>query len=253
MMVSRPSSNRIAMEEYIESALANLSPPECEALRDKIVSFGLADATPRELFEALTRGPEERRLVAAWLLGKRRSARRFTGPLLEVLEAPATPERLRQQVSQTLAELGGRAVEEGLLAVLHRAREVSARKAAAYGLGSFSSARVLNALVAVGTDAGEPPCLRALAIEAIGHSAPGCSRLPVGLEKRVRDLLSDRKAEVRYWAAFALSNFGTGESLPELERLAIGDSGEAGDEGRVSGEASEAATMIRVRMNALLT
>jgi HEAT repeat protein len=169
----------------------------------------------RDLVAALgdPSGAEHRR-TACWLLARVKDPGAFD-PLVSALHDPDP--RLREEAARSLGVLGDlRAVPE-LLAALQTDLDPETRMAAAYALGHLGDHRSVDGLLAKLADRNEDPRIRGMAAEAV-----------TGVQDRqavpfLIAALDDPSVEVRFWAAFALGQFGDPAALDALEGLARSD------------------------------
>lgn len=156
----------------------------------------------------------ENRTMACWLLARLQDPRAFDH-LVPALHDP-DPD-LRPAVARSLGVLGDlRAVPE-LLAALEADLDPETRIAAAHALGHLGDHRCVDGLLAKLADRNEDPRVRGMAAEAL-----------TGVQERravpfLIAALDDPSVEVRFWAAFALGQFGDPAALGALEGLAQTD------------------------------
>jgi HEAT repeat protein len=142
---------------------------------------------------------------------------------------------------QALSLIGSRRAVPTLVAIMLGDEDDWVRGMAANALSYIPDPRAKAALYQVVTDRDAPPKVRGDAIEAITNHADD-RRVPVLLEG-----LHDPSAEVRFWAAFTLSQVGGPDVIPELERLAATDDEVVPHWWTVGREAKDAITAIRAR------
>lgn len=122
-----------------------------------------------------------------------------------------------------------------------KSNSIEHRSAAAYALGMMREPRAVTYLEAILADENESPRVRGHAAEALAY-----------LKKRrsftvLLAALKDPKAEVRWWAAFALGELGDKRALPELKRVASVDKGRARSGSSVRSEARRACDRLSER------
>jgi len=112
-----------------------------------------------------------------------------------------------------------------LIALLQMDPDPKVREAAAYGLGSALNGRkqVTEALLQTLGDQAEDPEVRAQAAEALGDLWEPVGRRPPPFIDDLVAVLEEPSAEIRFWAAFALSKLGDERIVPALEHLAGSD------------------------------
>jgi HEAT repeat protein len=131
-----------------------------------------------------------------------------------------------------------RAVPE-LLTALHSDLDPETRMAAAYALGLLGDHRSVDGLLAKLADRNEAARIRGMAAEAL-----------TGVQERravpfLIAALDDPSVEVRFWAAFALGQFGDTAALGALEVLARTDDAVVAGWWSVKEEAAAAIESIR--------
>ena len=156
----------------------------------------------------------ENRTRACWLLARLQDPRAFDH-LVSALHDPDP--RLRQEAARSLGVLADRRAVPELLAALQTDLDLETRVAAAYALGLLGDHRSVDALLATMADRNEDPRIRGMAAEAL-----------TGVQERravpyLIAALDDPSVEVRFWAVFALGQFGDPAALGALERLAQTD------------------------------
>jgi HEAT repeat protein len=156
----------------------------------------------------------EDRTMACWLLARLRDPRAFDH-LVSALHDPDP--HLRAEAARSLGVLGDLRALPELLAALQTDLDPETRMAAAYALGHLGDHRSIDGLLAKLADRNEDPRIRGMAAEAL-----------TGLQERravpfLIAALDDPAVEVRFWAAFALGQFGDAAALGALEALARTD------------------------------
>jgi hypothetical protein len=232
---------------WIASAIAPLPVPERTKTAREIAAHGLDSLTIDHAARILAEPPLERQMLVAWLLGRAPRRRSVVDALLAVWREGES-RALTEQVGTALAHVRGLRVRRAARQMLADRQSGEALRAqAAYVLGWEGTGRDLRPLCEVAEDAETETCVRACALEAIGHLALGRCGLPATVERRVRGLLSHPEAEIRFWAAFALGNGGGPASLPALRAAAAQDDVELAGWGSVRGEVVEAIARIQAR------
>jgi len=156
----------------------------------------------------------QNRAMACWLLARLKDPRAFD-PLLSALHDPDPS--LRAEAARSLGVLADRRAVPELLAALQTDVDLETRVAAAHALGHLGDHRSVDGLLARLADQNEDPRIRGTAAEAL-----------TGVQERravplLISALDDPSVEVRFWAAFALGQFGDLAALSALERLARTD------------------------------
>lgn len=116
------------------------------------------------------------------------------------------------------------------------------QSAAAYALGWLRVPETIPAVRAAALNAQLDADVRGHAVEALGV---------MEARETVPDLialLSDGSPEVRYWAAYSLSQIGDASALPALERMAAEDDAVLPHDRSLEQEALDALALIRERL-----
>jgi len=170
-----------------------------------------------------------------WILGRLRD-KRSAPAIIAAVEDPDP--RLRQAAAQALGEIGSRRAFRALVAALQD-EDVEVRVTAASSLGALRDGRAFLPLVDVLNNRREDPRVRGMAAEAL-------AAVP---HRRAADvlvaMLSDRSAEVRLCAAFALGQLRSPKALRKLKRLAATDRARPKGWGAVKDEAARAIEYIQ--------
>ena len=111
---------------------------------------------------------------------------------------------------------------DALIALLQASPNQLARQFAAYSLGFRHDLRAKTALIAALRDPTNSLEVRCYILEALGHLLDHTQGQNDAREA-VRETLREEPAEIRFWSAFALANFGTVADIPRLRALAEND------------------------------
>jgi len=176
------------------------------------------------------------RLIACWFLS-RMSDNRAVPSLVKCLndKDPA----LRSEAARALGTLGDPRAVPQLIKLLKGDSSSDVRFYAIYGLGLLQSDSAVAPILRVLENDSEDPGVRGIAAETLSV---------FGGEQVIESLincLTDRQAEVRYWAAFSLGEMGARSALSGLRRLAETDQSSLSDGRSVHKEAAEAIGKIR--------
>lgn len=152
----------------------------------------------------------------------------------------------RVEAAKALADVEDREVTGALAAVLRLSVDQDARKWAAYTLGFRGDERAKPVLIAALRDRTNSIDIRCHAAEALGHLLE-CRRGQREARAALREALTEKPADLRFWSAFALGNIGTRADIPPLQALAAGDYRVVPNWWSVSKEAADAIARIQSR------
>lgn len=178
------------------------------------------------------------RVAACWFLGQLRQPRAMPG-LCEALTRGPLPVRL--EACYAAVELGDTGATGCLGQALSSDQSAEVRKAAAYALGWLRDRTAVPGLLETLRNSGEDAEVRGMAAEQLGRLED-----PHAVSE-LRQALRDKQPEVRFWAAYALGYFASGEVIDDLKVLADGDTAVVPGHGSVREEALEAINNIRKR------
>jgi HEAT repeat protein len=126
--------------------------------------------------------------------------------------------------------------------LLDREEEAVLRRAAAIALGAMANQRSIRPLTQLLVDSEEELGLRATVAKALADVGDNSA------EDAMIAALRDPAVPVRYWAVYALAQWGTSNALPQLEYLAANDQSLLEGEGPISRAATAAIRLIRARL-----
>jgi HEAT repeat protein len=211
-------------ESRLQDILAPVDSPETRSSIERVMQAG--GTSWHGLVEILqdTQQSRELRDTVAWLL-PRLGGWRAVPPLLSVATNANDDSELRQECVRQCRFLNHKRAVPALVALLRTDPDPKVREAAAYGLGSALKGReqVTEALLQTLRDRAEDPAVRAQAAEALGDLWDWVGRRPPPFVDDLLAVLEESSAEIRFWAAFALSKLGDERVMPALERLAGSD------------------------------
>ncbi|MCC2672641.1 MAG: lyase domain protein repeat-containing protein, partial [Armatimonadetes bacterium] len=159
----------------------------------------------------------EARADACWQLSRQQGRRRDPRivPLLLRLLRDNDPDVVAAAVFN-LGLIGGRRAVRPLLRLLTVGPTEELRYAAAMALRDLHEERAIEPLFEVLEDQSEAARVRGQAAEALGSIC----RWNNAHTERMAQALRDPEPEVRFWAAYALSQFGDPAALPALVAMA---------------------------------
>jgi HEAT repeat protein len=178
------------------------------------------------------------RLAACWFLGQLRRPEAVPALCQALRHGPV---RLRLEACYSLLELGDPRAVACLRGALSRDADMDIRKAAAYALGWLRDRSAVPALVRTLENRREDASVRGMAAEQLGRLQDPAA---IGALRRA---LKDDHMEVRFWAAYALGEYGPPDVIGDLDALAAWDAAEIPGQGSVRDEAIEAIESIRER------
>jgi HEAT repeat protein len=192
----------------------------------------------KDLVEALQSNPSQTtRLTACWLLGQLRY-KRAVKPLLKVFESKE--KYLIWESAKSLGFIKSKYAIPPLISFLESGNPIQ-RAASSYALGLLKESKAVEPLIKVVNNKNESNKIRGLAIEALGL---------IGDRKAVGSLikcLDEPKAEIKFWASFALGQIGDGRAVPALKHISKKDTSTFSRYGKVSDEAKRAIETIQRR------
>lgn len=225
-------------EEAIQRVLDRFPPANRDRVRQDLDSLrDLGVASWQDLVAVLTDpSAGENRATACWLIGRMGDARAFDH-LAHALRDPEP--HLRTEAARSLGALGSPRAIPALLAALQTDADPDTRMGAAHSLGVLGDHRAVDPLLEKLADRNEDPRVRGVVAEALIWTRERRAVPPLIAA------LDDPSVEVRFWAAFALGEFGDPAALGALERLAETDDATLPGWRSVKDEAAAAIESIR--------
>jgi HEAT repeat protein len=213
----------------------------CRAEIQRLLDLGIRG--PAGLLRLVTDSGQEQSLRAIacrayWVLGQRQGWRQLVKVLREDSDSG-----LVNDIVWALSALKPHGLGRVTIDALKRGRGPHNRLSAASLLGKIRYRAAVPALIRAVRDTSEDVDVRGEAAEALAY---------IGDRRSSADLiaaLSDRRAEVRFWAAFALATVGDDAAIPHLERL-VDDTIPIPQFGTVGKEARDAIKAINSRSRA---
>ena len=223
MTVSQRTGGK-TFESRLQEIVASIDSPGTQSSIERVMQAG--GTSWHGLVEILqdTQQSRELRDTVAWLL-PRLGGWRAVPALLSVATNTSDDSELRQECARQCRFLNHKRAVPALIALLQTDPDPKVREAAAYGLGLALKGRkqITEALLQTLRDQAEDPAVRAQVAEALGDLWDWVGRRPPPFIDDLVAVLEDPSAEIRFWAAFALSKLGDERVVPALEHLAGSD------------------------------